>query len=181
MLQGVTADSGISHSAKWPSILRVCDSKQFRSHAQPLKPGVTDGGMTQVEGINPGTLSPTAASISCRITLRSSFRTSLPRRAQAGAAPRESISSFILRPVATSLLMAAILLVGLVGYTQLPVSALPEVDYPTIQVLTFYPGASPNVMAATVTAPLSVNSANCRAEPDDFVKLRRHFRHRAGV
>jgi multidrug efflux pump len=61
---------------------------------------------------------------------------------------------FILRPVATSLLMAAILLVGIVGYTQLPVSALPEVDYPTIQVLTFYPGASPYVMATTVTAPL---------------------------
>jgi multidrug efflux pump len=61
---------------------------------------------------------------------------------------------FILRPVATSLLMAAILLVGLVAYTQLPVSALPEVDYPTIQVLTFYPGASPTVMATTVTAPL---------------------------
>jgi multidrug efflux pump len=61
---------------------------------------------------------------------------------------------FILRPVATALLMAAILLVGLVGYRQLPVSALPEVDYPTIQVLTFYPGASPTVMATTVTAPL---------------------------
>jgi multidrug efflux pump len=61
---------------------------------------------------------------------------------------------FIVRPVATALLMAAILLVGLVGYTQLPVSALPEVDYPTIQVLTFYPGASPHVMATTVTAPL---------------------------
>jgi multidrug efflux pump len=61
---------------------------------------------------------------------------------------------FILRPVATSLLMVAILLVGLVSYTQLPVSALPEVDYPTIQVLTFYPGASPTVMATTVTAPL---------------------------
>jgi multidrug efflux pump len=63
-------------------------------------------------------------------------------------------SPFILRPVATSLLMVAILLVGIVGYTQLPVSALPEVDYPTIQVLTFYPGASPTVMATTVTAPL---------------------------
>lgn len=61
---------------------------------------------------------------------------------------------FILRPVATSLLMAAILLVGIVSYTQLPVSALPEVDYPTIQILTFYPGASPYVMATTVTAPL---------------------------
>ena len=61
---------------------------------------------------------------------------------------------FILRPVATSLLMAAILLVGIVAFTQLPVSALPEVDYPTIQVLTFYPGASPDVMATTITAPL---------------------------
>ncbi|HTC46407.1 MAG TPA: efflux RND transporter permease subunit [Candidatus Aquilonibacter sp.] len=61
---------------------------------------------------------------------------------------------FIMRPVATALLMAAILLVGIVAYTQLPVSALPEVDYPTIQVLTFYPGASPIVMATTVTAPL---------------------------
>jgi multidrug efflux pump len=63
-------------------------------------------------------------------------------------------SPFIQRPVATSLLMAAIFLIGVVGYTQLPVSALPQVDYPTIQVLTFYPGASPDVMATTVTAPL---------------------------
>jgi multidrug efflux pump len=61
---------------------------------------------------------------------------------------------FIQRPVATSLLMAAILLVGIVAYTQLPVSALPEVDYPTIQVVTFYPGANPDVTATTVTAPL---------------------------
>jgi multidrug efflux pump len=61
---------------------------------------------------------------------------------------------FILRPVATTLLMAAILLVGIVSYTQLGVSALPQVDYPTIQVVTFYPGASPTVMATTVTAPL---------------------------
>src|SRR6201987_394552 len=61
---------------------------------------------------------------------------------------------FILRPVATSLLMAAILLAGAVAYRQLPVSALPQVDYPTIQVLTFYPGASPDVMASSVTAPL---------------------------
>ena len=61
---------------------------------------------------------------------------------------------FILRPVATSLFMAAILLAGGVAYKQLPVSALPEVDYPTIQVTTFYPGASPDVMASSVTAPL---------------------------
>ncbi len=62
--------------------------------------------------------------------------------------------TFILRPVATSLLMLAILLVGAVAYKQLPVSALPQVDYPTIQVITFYPGASPDVMASSVTAPL---------------------------
>jgi multidrug efflux pump len=61
---------------------------------------------------------------------------------------------FIVRPVATSLLMIAILLVGLVGYSYLPLSALPEVDYPTIQVQTFLPGASPEVMATSVTAPL---------------------------
>ncbi len=61
---------------------------------------------------------------------------------------------FILRPVATSLLMVAILLAGFVAYQQLPVSALPQVDYPTIQVMTFYPGASPEVMASSVTAPL---------------------------
>src|SRR5271156_2890948 len=61
---------------------------------------------------------------------------------------------FILRPVATSLLMAAIMLVGIVAYTQLPVSALPEVDYPTIGGFPFYPGARPDVVATTVTAPL---------------------------
>jgi multidrug efflux pump len=61
---------------------------------------------------------------------------------------------FILRPVATTMLMIGILLAGAVGYTQLPVSALPEVDYPIIQITTFYPGASPDVMASSVTAPL---------------------------
>jgi multidrug efflux pump len=61
---------------------------------------------------------------------------------------------FILRPVATTLLMVAILLAGAVAYRELAVSALPQVDYPTIQVRTFYPGASPDVMASSVTAPL---------------------------
>ncbi len=61
---------------------------------------------------------------------------------------------FILRPVATSLLMVAILLAGLVAYRLLPISALPEVDYPTIQVKTLYPGASPDVMTSAITAPL---------------------------
>ena len=61
---------------------------------------------------------------------------------------------FILRPVATSMLMLAILLVGILAYRLLPLSALPEIDYPTIQVVTLYPGASPDVMTSSVTAPL---------------------------
>ena len=61
---------------------------------------------------------------------------------------------FILRPVATALLMVAILLAGWVAYRQLPLSALPQVDYPTIQVITLYPGASPDVVTSSITAPL---------------------------
>src|SRR5213595_1433253 len=61
---------------------------------------------------------------------------------------------FILRPVATALLMLAILLAGWTAYRQLPLSALPQVDYPTIQVVTLYPGASPDVIASSITAPL---------------------------
>src|SRR3989449_4807158 len=61
---------------------------------------------------------------------------------------------FILRPVAASLLMVAILLAGIVAYRVLPLAALPQVDYPTIQVVTLYPGASPDVMTSSVTAPL---------------------------
>ncbi|WP_179214185.1 efflux RND transporter permease subunit, partial [Paraburkholderia caledonica] len=63
---------------------------------------------------------------------------------------------FIERPIATSLLMVAVLLAGLLGYHLLPVSALPEVDYPTIQVYTQYPGASPDVVSSSITAPLEV-------------------------
>ncbi len=61
---------------------------------------------------------------------------------------------FILRPVATALLMVAILLAGFVAYRELPLSALPEVDYPTIQIVTLYPGASPDVVTSSITAPL---------------------------
>ena len=61
---------------------------------------------------------------------------------------------FIMRPVATTLLMVAILLSGMIAYRQLATSALPDVDYPTIQVFTFYPGGSPDVLASSVTAPL---------------------------
>src|SRR5438309_680239 len=63
-------------------------------------------------------------------------------------------SPFSVRPVATSLVMMDELLAGAVAYNQLPVSALPQVHYPTIQVVTFYPGASPDVMSSSVTAPL---------------------------
>jgi len=61
---------------------------------------------------------------------------------------------FILRPIATSLLMVALLLVGIVAYQQLPISALPQVDYPTIQIVTIYPGGSPDVTASSITSPL---------------------------
>jgi len=61
---------------------------------------------------------------------------------------------FIVRPIATTLLMAALLLIGAIGFRQLPIAALPEVDYPTMQVTTFYPGASPEVVASAITAPL---------------------------
>ena len=79
---------------------------------------------------------------------------------------------FILRPIATSLLMAGLLLVGAVAYKQLPISALPEVDYPTIQVVTFYPGASPGcdgiVDHRAVRAPIWRSAG---AESDDLYQL----------
>ena len=78
---------------------------------------------------------------------------------------------FILRPVATTLIMLAIFLSGLIAYRLLPVSALPEVDYPTIRVMTLYPGASPDVMTSAVTAP----GAICRSTT---VPLRTYVRPR---
>ena len=72
---------------------------------------------------------------------------------------------FILRPVATSLLMVAILLAGIVSFRVLPLSALPEVDYPTIQITTLYPGASPDVMTSSVTAPLETRSIRLPMAP----------------
>ena len=71
-----------------------------------------------------------------------------------GEARGESVAAFHRRPVATTLLMLAILLAGALAFRELPVSALPQVDYPTIQILTFYPGAGAEVMASSVTAPL---------------------------
>ena len=89
---------------------------------------------------------------------------------------------FIDRPVATSLLMIAILLVGIVAFRFLPLSALPEVDYPTIQVQTFYPGASPEVMTSAVTAPLGAAiRPDGESQPDDVAKLRRLVGHHVEV
>ena len=89
---------------------------------------------------------------------------------------------FILRPVATSLLMVAILLVGIVAYRFLPLSALPEVDYPTIQVQTFYPGASPDVMTSSVTAPLEAPvRPDAGPEPDVLDELGRRLGHHPAV
>src|SRR4029077_7708359 len=76
------------------------------------------------------------------------------RRARGPARAVNPSRPFILRPAATTLLIAAVFLAGALAYRPLPVSALPQVDYPTIQVLTFYPGAGPDVMASSVTAPL---------------------------
>ncbi len=126
---------------------------------------------------------PTAASKSCKTIRRSQFPNSLR---PAGCQPRASSVSpsrpFILRPVATSLLMAAILLVGIVAYTQLPVSALPEVDYPTIQVAHFLSGRQPgrhgdhrDRAAGTAVWP------DAGAEPDDLHQFGRNLGHRAAV
>src|SRR3984885_1232208 len=94
----------------------------------------------------------TSASSRAATRARASPRPQRPRTLRSCAMNPSRI--FILRPVGTTLLMAAMLLVGVVAYGFLPVSALPEVDYPTIQVSTFYPGASPEVMTTAVTAPL---------------------------
>src|SRR5215217_713572 len=90
-----------------------------------------------------------------RPALRFPHRPRRPRPpAEQDRPPMNPSRLFILRPVATSLLMVAVLLAGIVAYRVLPIAALPEIDYPTIQVVTLYPGASPDVMTSTITAPL---------------------------
>ena len=111
--------------------------------------------MTAVEGIRPGAVVATSSFERLQDNAPvAPTKKPVPAGKGEGRYSMSPSRPFILRPVATSLLMAAILLAGMVAFTQLPVSALPQVDYPTIQVVTFYPGASPHVMATTVTAPL---------------------------
>ena len=157
-LQGVTLipASAIQQNGQASFVYVIQDNV---AHMRNVKPGVTDGGLTQVDGINPGDVVANSSfdKLQDNVAVAVSNKASTKPAAASTQREHRPVSPsrpFILRPVATSLLMAAILLVGIVGYTQLPVSALPEVDYPTIQVLTFYPGASPTVMATTVTAPL---------------------------
>jgi len=103
-------------------------------------------GNTAVEGINPGDVVANSSFEKLQNNSKivvSKKRSSVEHERGAGNVSLSPSRPFIMRPVATALLMAAIMLVGIVAYTQLPVSALPEVDYPTIQVVTFYPGAKP--------------------------------------
>ena len=127
----------LREGAKVELVTRDAPARRRPRRARRGKRGAKDG------GARPGTVAPRAtqgrrAAKRCR-TRRPHMNPSRP---------------FILRPVATSLLMVAILLVGIVAYRVLPLSALPEVDYPTIQVVTLYPGASPDVMTSSITAPL---------------------------
>jgi len=132
---------------------------------------LTQGNITTItSGLNPGDLVVTDGQDKLQTGSKVEPRTNAPSSTPSGrngkrlAGIRSAIvrnSSvmspsrlFILRPVATTLLMVGVLLIGWVAFLQLPVSALPEVDYPTIQVVTFYPGADPDVMASSVTSPL---------------------------
>ena len=88
---------------------------------------------------------------------------------------------FIQRPIATSLIMVGLVLAGVVGFRQLPVSAPPQVDYPTIEVVTFYPGAAPDVVASGITSPLERQFGQLGLEPDDVHELRRRLGDHAAV
>src|SRR5690348_14635890 len=100
----------------------------------------------------------TRGRVSVALIARAIMRNPLRAETAAHDGPRLPLMNpsrtFVLKPVATSLLMIAIMLVGMAGLRYLPLSALPQIDYPTIQVQTFLPGASPEVMTTTVTAPL---------------------------
>ena len=122
----------------------------------PITVGTTDGNVSEVDGLDEGDVVAAdnfnRLTDGAKVTIRSA--TGGRGRGNRNNSAVNLSRQFILRPVATSLLMVAILLAGIVAYRQLPVSALPEVDYPTIQVVTFYPGASPDVTASAITAPL---------------------------
>ena len=154
MLKGMTLipTSAIQHNGQTAFVYLIQNGTvQVRN----VNTGVSNGNVTAVEGISPGDVVANSSFEKLQPNAKVVLAKGQPaRRRERERRPVSPSRPFILRPVATSLLMSAILLVGIVSYTQLPVSALPQVDYPTIQVLTFYPGASPDVVATTVTAPL---------------------------
>jgi hypothetical protein len=147
-----------------------------------VKTGVSDSGMIAVQGINPG--DQVATSSFDKLQAGAKFDIEAGRRSQSDGGQYSVSPSgpFIQRPVATSLLMAAILLVGIVAYTQLPVSALPRSTTPPFRWSRFIQGANPDVMATTVTAPLERQFGQlARPEPDDVDQFRRLVSDRAAV
>jgi len=132
---------------------------------QTITIDTTDGNVSAVDGIDPDTVVAAdnfnKLTDGAKVTLRSANGGGAAKAAGTRKIRSESSKPFILRPVATSLLMVAVLLTGFIAYKQLTVSALPEVDYPTIQVVTFYPGASPDVSASAITAPLERQFGSC--------------------
>ena len=150
---------------------------------RPVSTGVTQGTRIEItEGLSAGQQVVTDGGDKLARRHQSGRHTNPARQRRAEKASMSPSRPFILRPVATSLLMAGILLAGFIAYRQLPVSALPQVDYPTIQILTFYPGASPEVMASSVTAPLERQFGQVPGlETDDFHQFGRKLDRHAAV
>ena len=154
--QIVVPSVAVQHGTRGPFVYAVDSSGT--AHLRDVKTGISDGDDVVIaSGVSAGDSLVVEGADRLRdgvhVDVRSKAYTRIfpaPEHDHAMSPSRP----FILRPVATSLLMAAILLVGIVAYRQLPVSALPEVDYPTIEIVTLYPGAAPDVMASSVTAPL---------------------------
>ena len=142
-------------SARHARALRLCRRlADGTAHLRDVKTGISDGDDVVIaSGVSAGDSLVVEGADRLRDGVHVDVRSKGSRAGSSHAPEHDHAMSpsrpFILRPVATSLLMAAILLVGIVAYRQLPVSALPEVDYPTIEIVTLYPGAAPDVMASS--------------------------------
>ena len=157
--QTLVPSSAIQHNGAADFVYLIQNNK---AAMKTVKSGISDGGNTAVTGINPGDV---VANSSFQKLMDGSDIVHLQGDDSDLSERGHSMSPsrpFILRPVATSLLMAAILLAGLVAFFQLPVSALPQVDYPTIQVVTFYPGRAPTWWRRRSPRRWSASLARCR-------------------